>query len=893
MSDKNKMKRKLLTWSLITLASAVLFGCQPADKKHIDTDANRNIAVKAIDQAQLDNLANSLDVKYHALSNVETDCPDKNGQPVDYCFSAEIAFTSPVDSLVTDWQINYSQVYPVYAAHSEQLELVHLNGDIHQITPKPNFTGFKAGSPQKVKLWIASTVISESELMPNYWLAGKNLVPAVIKSTQTKLDPETGLELQPWVVSFNNLPKQIKSSPEDINQYAGAQWLYQHNADIELSSEHLAQAVIPTPMNSRLLSADSISLAQGLSVSYQGVTAADVETALARLATLGVSQSASGMPLTIKLDSKLSVPESYQLIAEDNAIDILAADSAGAFYGVQTLAALLSLDSLTVPSVAISDQPKYGYRGQHLDVARNFHSKAMVFRLIEQMAAYKLNKLHMHLAEDEAWRIELPSLPELTEIGGFRCMDLSDKQCLQPQLGGAGASNRDGFFSAQDYIDILRYATRHHIEVIPSLDMPGHSRAAVKAMEVRYQRFIEKENETEAKRYLLTDFSDKTQYRSIQNYNDNTINVCLESSYAFVDRVLDDLISLHQQAQHPLKMYHIGADETAGAWVDSPACQALIQDPSNNVSEVKHLGAHFIERVAHMVANKGIAVGGWNDGLGETHSENMPKNVYSYIWGALPAGAHRMVSEQAHRGWQVVLSVPDVFYFDFPYEVDPKERGYNWASRRIDSRNIFNFIPDNLPLHAEFRLDTLGKNFVIDDRLQQDEQGNVVHQPLPQNFQVSGIQGQLWSETVRSDQQAEYMIFPRLLALAERAWSTPSWHVPYNYQGAKYSVQSGVFTDMLKQQRDQQYQRFANTLAQKELVKLDKAGVFYRIPTVGAQIVNGKLNMNSSLPGLPLEYQTADGQWHTYQQPAAVDPPIRVRARSVDNKRPGRSLTVN
>ena len=336
-------------------------------------------------------------------------------------------------------------------------------------------------------------------------------------------------------------------------------------------------------------------------------------------------------------------------------------------------------------------------------------------------------------------------------------------------------------------------ASKHHIQVIPSLDMPGHSRAAIKAMEARYHYYMNKENEVAAKRYLLTDFDDKTRYSSIQNYNDNTLNICMESTYAFVDRVLEDLKALHQQAEHPLALYHIGADETAGAWLESPVCQALIADKSNDFGDAKHLGAHFIERVSHMVASKGIAVGGWNDGLKETDVTKMPTNVYSYIWDALPWGAHKQVSEQAYRNWHVILSTPDVLYFDFPYQVDPKERGYHWASRRVTTRSLFNFMPDNLPIHAEFRLDTLGKNYIANDKPQMDKSGNIIHQPLPNNFSISGIQGQLWSETVRSDAQAEYMIYPRLLALAERAWHQASWQVPYNANGGQYSKGSNVF----------------------------------------------------------------------------------------------------
>ncbi|MFT5756047.1 MAG: hexosaminidase [Alteromonadaceae bacterium] len=855
--------------------------------------------VMPIGQSQLNELAKNLQVNYKFFSNIETDCPDDKGKKIAHCYSAEISLTNTSASLVTDWQVNFSQVYPTYAAKGEQLTLVHINGDIHQIAPNENFTGFNAGESKIVKLWVASTLIGESELMPNYWLAAKNLSPAVIESTKTTIDPETKLEIQPYVVSFDNVDKQIKSAPDDINQYASAERIYQNNIDVKKESKHLPFAVIPTPKSLRIIDESKrIDLASGINIELDSVnndfTKKDIAAALERLNMLGVSQNKKGFAVKVKLNSKSDEKiGSYQLSINEKEITILSTDKTGAFYGLQTLASLLTLGDLSVPLIEIDDEPRYAYRGQHLDVARNFHDKEMVFALIKQMAAYKLNKLHLHLAEDEGWRLALPSFPELTDVGSKRCMDLSDQNCLQPQLGGASATDRDGYYSVSDYQEILTMASRHHIQVIPSLDMPGHSRAAIKAMEARYRHYMKKENEPEAIRYLLSDFDDKTQYSSIQNYNDNTINICMESAYTFVDRVLEDLQAMHNQVNHPLTMYHIGADETAGAWIDSPVCQALIKDKSNEVNDEKHLGAHFIERVSNMIASKGIAVGGWNDGLGETHVENMPKDVYSYIWGPLPKGAHKQVSEQAGRGWNVILSTPDVFYFDFPYEIDPKERGYHWASRRTNSRSIFNFMPDNLPVHAEFRVNTAGQPFSIDDRLKKDEQGNVTHQPLPKNYHVSGIQGQLWSETIRSEQQAEYMIYPRLLTLAERAWHKPSWEVPYNYQGAVFDRSSGVFTANQKANREQAWQQFSNTLGQKELAKLDKAGVFYRIPTVGAKIIAGKLNINSSLVGLPLEYSQADGDWQSYQQPVEVTLPVTVRARTIDRQRAGRSLILS
>jgi len=879
-------------------ASLMLAACSGEADKQVEKTA---VALSPLsDQQQLEQLAESLDVKYQFLSNIETDCPPFKGEEVKHCYSAVIHFNLPTAdqdyfTKAQAWQLNFSQVYPVYASNSEDFNLQHINGDIHQITPKETFAGFKAGQNQQVKLWVRSTLITESELMPNYWLTMDGLTPAIIASTKTAVEQETGLELQPWVVPFSDTVKQIKSSPDDNNQYASSAWLYDNEPKLTTNSTSVDFAIIPTPKSVEIKDESArLELISGLNVKLSGgIKYAELSGALERLASLGIKESKAGVDVNIELNNEKSadwLEGHYKMSINDSVIIIEAQDSSGAFYALQSLASLVTLGSTKVPLLTVDDQPHYYYRGQHVDVARNFHSKAFMFKLIKQMAAYKLNKLHLHLAEDEGWRLELPSLPELTEVGAKRCLDLSDKQCMQPQLGGVAEKN--GFYSVSDYQEILRLATKHHIQVIPSLDMPGHSRAAIKAMEARYHYYMSKENETEAKRYLLTDFDDKTQYSSIQNYNDNTLNICMESTYTFVDRVLEDLKALHEKADHPLSLYHIGADETAGAWLESPVCKALIADKNNDFGDAKHLGAHFIERVSHMVASKGITVGGWNDGLKETNVTKMPSDVYSYIWDALPWGAHKQVSEQAHRNWNIVLATPDVLYFDFPYQIDPKERGYNWASRRVTTRSLFNFMPDNLPIHAEFRVDTLGNNYVANDEKQQNESGEVIHKPLPKNFTISGIQGQLWSETVRSDDQAEYMIYPRLLALAERAWHQASWQVPYKAQGDTFSKESNVFTDKLRQIRDKQWLDFSHAIGEKELAKLDLAGVFYRVPTVGAKIASGVLSANSAIKGLPIEYKEQGGQWKAYQTPVKVNGGVEVRALTFDQKRAGRAIPV-
>jgi hexosaminidase len=877
--------------SLAFLLILALFGCSQ-DNPEI---TNNNKQIPDISQSQLDDLAKKLEIKYQFISNIETDCPDKEDEKVDHCYGAIIHIVNKESLLAKNWQLNYSQVYPMYAFESEQFNVEHLNGDIHRISPKDEFKGLVANENYQIKLWMKATLITESAVLPNYWLSSDKLEAKVVSSTRTGIDPETLLEIQPYVVPFSDLPTQVKSAPNDINEYASAAWLFDHNKDTAVDLTSLDIGIIPTPALINLTSTNSaLDISNGFTYQFVGVDPNDLGGAIKRLADLGINQTENGAPVTITVNSQNKIHrEGYQLTISASGINILANSSKGAFYALQSIASLYKLNQTKLPLVNIQDAPHYDYRGQHLDVARNFVSKDFIINLIKQMSAIKLNTLHLHLAEDEAWRLELPSFPELTEIGGKRCMDLSDKHCLQPQLGSAGDSSRDGYLSMTDYHEILSVANQHFVTVVPSLDMPGHSRAAIKAMEARYYHFMKQEDEAAATEYLLSDLNDKTEYRSIQNYTDNTINVCKESSYRFVERVLDDLISMHKSANHPLTTYHIGADETAGAWIDSPECQALAANPNNDVHELEHLGAHFIERVAHIVANRGILPAGWNDGMSETRIKNMPQNAVSYIWGALPWGAHQQLSEQAHRGWDVILSVPDVFYFDFPYEVDPKERGYHWASRRIDSRNIFNFMPDNLPVHAEFRVDTLGQPFEIDDRPQKDKQGKVTHQPLPKKFKIKGIQGQLWTETVRSNRQASYMIFPRIYSLAERAWHKPDWAVPYDYKGDVYNKESNKFSEDKRQQQQKDWQSFSNNLSIKQLPKLEKEGIFYRLPTVGAVVKEGTLYANVSLPGLPIEYKLQSTDlWMPYKGPVPVSGTITIRTRSYDGKRAGRSLTV-
>jgi len=606
---------------------------------------------------------------------------------------------------------------------------------------------------------------------------------------------------------------------------------------------------------------------------------------LLRLSSLGIKQNKAGLPVNLSIvKNEEKFIGSYQLTITDTAINLVGVDENGVFNGLQSLSSLATVGASRLPKLIVNDEPHYAFRGMLVDVARNFHSKEFILTLLDQMAAYKLNKLHLHLGDDEGWRLEIPTLPELTDIGAKRCFDISEENCLITQLGSGvdGTTSVSGYYSVSDYSEILKAATARHIQVIPSLDMPGHSRAAMKAMTARYKKYQAREDEEKAKQFLLDDFEDSTEYLSVQFYNDNTINVCLESSYDFVIEVMTQVKKIHADAGQPLTRYHIGADETAGAWVDSPACKAFVANNDKGVTDMKELGAYFIERVAGILSDLDIETAGWSDGMEHTRKENMPAIVQVNSWDLLFMSGHDKVHRLVNRDWQVVLSTPDVLYFDFPYEADPKEHGNTWGSRQTNTEKIFQFMPDNLPVHAEFWLDRQDHAYTADD----------TKTPLAPGKKFLGIQGQLWSEGVRTDNMVEHKVFPRLLALAERAWHLPDWAVPYNYQGAKYSQSSNVFTEEMAAKRDSQWHLFAKTLGEKEFTKLEIAGVDYRLPTVGAKIKEGKLYANTSFPGLAIEYRTIAGQWETYQQPVKVNTRVELRSRSNNGLRTSRITQV-
>lgn len=883
---------------LCLLVGLLIAACQPQESgASLETqdqinqdDENKN------SQAQLKLFAEHLKISYRLVDNrPQKQCSKSIADG--HCFLAEfkLQLRQPIE--VDNWIIYFSFMTPVRETLSEEFEIQHVNGDLHAMKPTAKFDGWKNGAAKVIPFKAAFWQLSEFDVPPNFYVVGADSKPYIIESTRASINQQTLLEELTFIEPFGRSDSQSQRTANDRSKLATAGNLFVHNQIQTKAVDRTHLRIIPQPRQVKVDSKQrQLDLSSGVQLLDNDFKLDERNPAIRRLELLGVKVTPdAGVPLKLIRSHQLKGDESYRLNIDDSKIEITAVSAQGAFYGLQSLNALLMPGHNSIPIMQVNDSPRFAFRGLHLDVARNFRDKDFVARLLSQMAAYKLNKLHLHLGDDEGWRLEIPDLPELTLVGAQRCHDLSEQTCLLPQLGSGPTFDNpnNGFYSVDDYTYILQTAAAHHIQVIPSFDMPGHSRAAVKSMQMRYRKYQATGQMELAKEFLLSDINDQSDYLSVQYYNDNTLNVCKESTYRFVEKVLQSVITIHDQAQVPLTTYHIGADETAGAWKASPECQNFIQDKQ---LKTEQLSDYFIRRVAAFLAEKNIVVAGWSDGLAHLAKADLPSKVQINVWKPLFWAGHKEAHSSANKDWQVVVSSPDVTYFDFPYEADPKERGYYWGSRYTNTRQVFELMPENLPLHAEIWSDRENLPFVSDDR--NDTNADKPYRPMQQGKRFFGLQGHLWSEMVRSDQIAEYMLFPRLIALAERAWHRADWEPDYRHQGEVYSQQTQFFGEAQRQARDQQWLGFARSVAIKEMPKLDLAGWHYRLPTLGAKIESGKLFINSAFPGLIMQYQIDKGGWLDYPltlQGVEVEPgkQVRVRAKAPKSQRYGRSLVVD
>ncbi|ANH83561.1 hypothetical protein A8C56_23610 [Niabella ginsenosidivorans] len=412
--------------------------------------------------------------------------------------------------------------------------------------------------------------------------------------------------------------------------------------------------------------------------------------------------------------------EGYTLNVARGQIDITAATASGIFYGVQTLLqtlpAIRTNEPLQVPCMWVKDRPRFAWRGLMLDVSRHFFSPEMVKQLIDIMASFKMNVLHWHLTDDQGWRIEIKKYPRLTSVGAWR-MEKDEALFYQKDtaaLKGKPSCRYGGYYTREQVKDIIAYAALRNISIVPEIEMPGHSGAALAA----YPEYSCSGTPQPVPNTQLSG-----------NFDWFHSNYCPgnPATYTFLQNILTEVTDLF-----PSKYIHIGGDEVNKKdWKTCPRCQALMQKEQLKTEEA--LQSYFIRRMEQFIRSRGKRLIGWEEIL-EGDSLAPDAAVMSWI------GEKRGI-EAARKHHAVIMCPGNPLYLN----------RHQTANSRYEA-------------HApSFSINTLEKVYAYD--------------PLPavlstgEQQYVLGTQAVLWTEFIKSVDQVQYMLFPRLCALAEIAWT--------------------------------------------------------------------------------------------------------------------------
>jgi hexosaminidase len=728
-------------------------------------------------------------------------------------------------------------------------EVVHVNGDLFKLVPK-------SGSPglfQEFHL-VSDVPNNVSDLPGGFYL--------VWDATPEK------------AVLFNKVSISSAIDRSKAEQAIASKAYLQNQLVTDIQAAKLTP-VFPTPLSYKK-TAGTFVINSAIRITADPMFAAEAEL-LAHALSAGLGKSVpvngtgSGAAIVFVKDT-ISSAEGYRMVITPKEIRIGASDAAGAFYAIQSLQSMLppsfvgkAQKSVQIAAAEINDKPRFGLRAFMLEVGRNFQPKSEVLKVIDAMALYKLNVLHMHLNDDEGWRLEIPGLPELTEVGSKRGHTTNDSNNLLPSYGSGpvvGVNSGSGFYSRADYIDILKYAKQRHIKVIPEIETPGHARAAIKSMDARYQKYIKAGDKTKAEEYLLRDLQDKSVYRSVQGWNDNVINVALPSTYHFLEKVTDEMISMYKDAGADLETVHFGGDEVpAGVWTQSDAARQVMARETA-VKNTDELWAYYFSKINDLLKKRNLYLTGWEEiglhkGLvnGKKAMVLNPafaqENFHTDVWNNTE-GNEDLAYMLANAGYKVTLTNVTNLYFDLAANKSFNEPGQYWGGY-VDFDKPFYFVP--FDYYKTTKEDSKGEpvdKSIFKDKVRLTETGK---------SNIIGLQAPLWSETIRTPERLEYMLLPKMLSLAERAWAKdPEWATEQD--SAKFEALYNTA-----------WSEFVNVLGKQELPRLDHyAGGFnYRIPAPGVSLDNGKVVANMLIPGFTIRY-TTDGSEVSKLSPAYTKP---------------------
>lgn len=434
------------------------------------------------------------------------------------------------------------------------------------------------------------------------------------------------------------------------------------------------------------------------------------------------ASKAAKAALQLRLNPSLK-GESYCLSVSKTNVIIEAARPVGFFYALQTLKQMLPTravmagvsvekgTSMTLPVVEIEDAPRFGWRGFMLDEGRHFFGKKAVKQVLDVMAAYKMNRFHWHLTDDQGWRVEIKKYPRLTTYGAWRnTMTLSWGNTLPD------GERYGGYYTQDDVREIVAYARERFIEIVPEVDIPGHSQAAVAV----YPEFLACDPEKPHEVWIS------------QGVSTDVINVANPKAVQFAKDVIDELITLF-----PYQYMHLGGDECpVKKWEQNKDCQALLKQIGSK--NYRDLQIHFYKQLKDYVASKPAQQQRhfifWNEVL-HGNTSVLGKDFTVMAW----VGADKAAQEAAKRGLTTILSPQIPYYINRRQSKDIWEpRSQGWGTETVEA--VYNYVPM--------------KN--VAENLQE---------------KYMGVQANFWTEWVENTPKLQYLLLPRLAAVAEAGWT--------------------------------------------------------------------------------------------------------------------------
>ena len=512
--------------------------------------------------------------------------------------------TSNQELTYEDWILyfNLMSLHPIYT-EGDALREIEIQASWHSIEPTQTFAPLAPGESCTFTLRYKGSAIRENICPEGFFL---------IQNSKFKINPKP--ITIPCTYAPYTRPEQMKRGivTWEKTPYADGEYVFDYVEGV-LGERREVQPLLPQPKQ----------------MTY----------------TDGVCEVAKA-EIVSRTDANM-VKEGYMMIISPDTIRIEASDEAGVFYAKQTLKQWGD----TIPCGRVTDYPDLPHRGIMLDMVRNYYPVDSIYRILDMMAYHKLNVLHFHLSDDEAWRLEIPGLPQLTDIGSKRGYTTDESDCLLPMYCGGwdpdARTTANGYITREKYIELLKYADERHIRVIPEIDMPGHMRAAKKAMG-----------------NLLTDSAfDARVYKSAQNYTDNVIDVTKPYAVEFIDHVVTEIVKMHEEAGHPLTIFNIGGDEV----------------PQGALTKEEHQA--FINAVLEILKRYNLQPMGWEE---IDHFCPAESGAICYAW----LNSESKPMQLAEAGYQVVIATASHLYFDFAYCNHHEEKGLSWGGYTDEYRSF-------------------------------------------------------------------------------------------------------------------------------------------------------------------------------------------------------------